>query len=356
MITKDEKPNIEHLETLVLDACLNAGHYIRENALNITDLKWKKTDDPVTELDKNAEQMIRKQIGSKLHANFYGEEYGIDNQNADISIYIDPIDGTKSFVRGEYLSSVSIAAEYNNELVVGAVYDFMRDILYYANPEGAYVQQGNTSHISEPHVKKRMPFINMQLSKPTISLSHNKDKYADYVEEKIGRIQRRRPIGSMALSMAQLAAGSYDGLIFQPYKKDGITDACDIAAGYFIMKQAGIQIKDYALRKYDYKEPSKGIIALTPALADKINHASSSRLLGPLVKIIKDHKDQDDQIHHTGEEALLIHGYYDKDANEVGAIYCNSGKSWPHHMINRTYFQFIHPHEEEWWNRIYSNK
>jgi myo-inositol-1(or 4)-monophosphatase len=241
----------EQLEKIVLEACYKAGKHIRENAYGDLDIRWKKKDDPVTRLDEEAELIIRDYISGYTDATFYGEEYGIKEGTSGITIFTDPIDGTKSFIKKEFFSSTSVAAEKDGELVFGAVYDFMKDIMYYANSEGAYI-------ITSQGKKFEMPLIKMpRFSRPHIEVN---DLDEDYGQLKGARF--RQQTGSVALSMAQTAAGSNNGLIMTPYKKEGKTDTCDIAAGYYIMKQAGLNITDFRWGQYNHRNPDHGIIVL----------------------------------------------------------------------------------------------
>ncbi len=247
----NEKQTNKELEQLIINTCLRTGKFLNENAFNIESLEWKRLDDPVTNLDKTAEQMIRSDILKEVSANIIGEEYGMNNKNANITVYVDPIDGTKSYCRGEFMTSISVALERNNELVVGVVYDFMKDIMYYATNEGAYIKRSTWDK------SKKLPSIDFPLSVPTIAFN-NADKYLSRLEN---NVNVRTPVGSIALSAAQLAAGSYDGLIMKS-KKQSATDMCDIAAGYFIMKQAGLYITDIDNNPFDYKNPFNGLIAI----------------------------------------------------------------------------------------------
>lgn len=74
---------------------------------------------PVTEVDRAAEQAIRDVIREAFprHA-LYGEEAGREGEG-DFVWLIDPIDGTKSFVRGYPMFSTQIALMHAGELVVG---------------------------------------------------------------------------------------------------------------------------------------------------------------------------------------------------------------------------------------------
>ncbi|HYD03442.1 MAG TPA: inositol monophosphatase [Alphaproteobacteria bacterium] len=238
-----------HLENLIIGMARQTGRYIKKNALDIKNTKWKEIDDPVTNLDKGAERKIKNELKKHIIANYYGEEFGIEDNGSNINIYTDPIDGTKSFIRGEYMSSLSIAADHNGELFIGVVDDFMKGLTYYATSKGAYIKSARTI--------KELPNINLEFSKPTVSFGWD-IKIDKDVEKKINK---RRQIGSIALAMAQLASGSYDALVMKPYQKKGVTDTCDIAAGYYIMKQAGIEILDYHGKTFDYRDPGQGIIA-----------------------------------------------------------------------------------------------
>ena len=79
-----------------------------------------KTDaTPVTEADRDAEAAIKHALRAAFpsHA-FYGEEEGREGEG-DFLWLIDPIDGTKAFVRGYPMFSTQIALMHRGELVLG---------------------------------------------------------------------------------------------------------------------------------------------------------------------------------------------------------------------------------------------
>jgi histidinol-phosphatase len=74
---------------------------------------------PVTEADREAEAAIKRLLRASFsHHAFYGEEEGREGEG-DFLWLIDPIDGTKSFVRGYPFFSTQIALMHAGELVVG---------------------------------------------------------------------------------------------------------------------------------------------------------------------------------------------------------------------------------------------
>ncbi len=85
---------------------------------------FKPDDTPVTVADREAEALIRARIEKKFpgHA-IVGEEYGASSGGDDSHRwFIDPIDGTKSFVCGVPLYGVLIGLEIEGRVEVGVVY------------------------------------------------------------------------------------------------------------------------------------------------------------------------------------------------------------------------------------------
>ena len=86
--------------------------------------EFKADDTPVTKADKQAEQFIRGEIerAYPTHA-VVGEEFGGNSaQGQSFRWIIDPIDGTKSFMRGVPLYAVLLGLEIEGEIRVGAAY------------------------------------------------------------------------------------------------------------------------------------------------------------------------------------------------------------------------------------------
>ena len=102
---------------------------------------FKEDDTPVTAADRKAEELIRKRIKDKFpdHA-ILGEEFGLsENEGTSHRWYIDPIDGTKSFLRGLPLYSVLIGLEIEGIVEVGAAYfPAMDEMIAAASGEGCW--------------------------------------------------------------------------------------------------------------------------------------------------------------------------------------------------------------------------
>ena len=116
------------LDRAFLERALDAAQRAADAAEAVTLPRYRsrdfsietKTDlTPVTEADREAEAAIKRVLRARFpgHA-FYGEEEGREGEG-DFLWLIDPIDGTKSFVRGYPFFSTQIALMHAGEIVVG---------------------------------------------------------------------------------------------------------------------------------------------------------------------------------------------------------------------------------------------
>ncbi|HEY6689605.1 MAG TPA: inositol monophosphatase family protein [Rubrobacter sp.] len=110
--------------------------------------EFKADDTPVTVADREAERLIRERIGARYpkHA-VLGEEYGAAEGSDTVHRWIvDPIDGTKSFVRGVPLYGVLIGLEIEDVCEVGAAYfPAIDEMVCAATGEGCYLNGRRTN-------------------------------------------------------------------------------------------------------------------------------------------------------------------------------------------------------------------
>lgn len=102
---------------------------------------YKADRSPVTRADRGAEELIRARIEKYYpqHA-IVGEEFGVKgDENATHRWYIDPIDGTKSFLRGIPLYAVLLGLEIEGRVAAGAAYfPALDEMIAAADGEGAW--------------------------------------------------------------------------------------------------------------------------------------------------------------------------------------------------------------------------
>lgn len=112
---------------------------------------YKADDTPVTAADRASEQFIRGEIEKKYpgHA-ILGEEFGeTAGEGATFRWIIDPIDGTKSFLRGVPLYGVLIGLEIEGRIRVGAAYFPGTDEMLCAADGLGCWWNGRRAHVSE---------------------------------------------------------------------------------------------------------------------------------------------------------------------------------------------------------------
>ncbi len=105
---------------------------------------------PVTETDRACERKIVETLRSRFpDYGFFGEEFGEEAGRAEKRWIIDPIDGTKSFVRGIPFFATLIALEEEGEVTVGVVHaPATGELLYASKGQGAFDERGQRLAVS----------------------------------------------------------------------------------------------------------------------------------------------------------------------------------------------------------------
>ncbi|HDH53785.1 MAG TPA: inositol monophosphatase, partial [Nitrospirae bacterium] len=102
-------------------AAVLAGDFIVENLGRISedDIETKHASDFVTRIDKESEQIILSTIKRKFpDHHFLAEESFEKIETTGYLWIIDPLDGTTNFIHQYPVFSVSIALEYNKEIIL----------------------------------------------------------------------------------------------------------------------------------------------------------------------------------------------------------------------------------------------
>ena len=111
---------------------------------------FKADDSPVTIADRQAEALIRERIAEAFpsHA-IVGEEFGVtETAGASHRWFVDPIDGTKSFVRGVPLYGVLLGLEIEGRVEVGvACFPALGEMISAASGEGCW-WNNRPAHVS----------------------------------------------------------------------------------------------------------------------------------------------------------------------------------------------------------------
>ena len=130
----------ESMESLIeatSELARHAGNIAREYFLRDIAVETKSDGSPVTIADRRAEEFARDWIARRFPRDgIVGEEFGIDRPDAPRQWLIDPIDGTKAFVRGVPLWGTLVAVKEGSRVLAGAAFYPMVDELIVAGIGG----------------------------------------------------------------------------------------------------------------------------------------------------------------------------------------------------------------------------
>lgn len=197
---------------------------------------YKKQNDLVTEIDKASEKMITG-ILKKAYPEIpvLGEEFGLSEVKSGPYWIVDPIDGTTNFAHGFPQFSVSIALAEKNKILLGCVYEVVRDEMFYAaNGKGAFLNKLPIS-VTKTDLSKSL----IATGFPYHDFSHL-EKYIGVFQSVMQKTHGIRRAGSAASDLAYTAAGRFDG--FWEYN----LKPWDVAAGLILVKEAGGIITDFS--------------------------------------------------------------------------------------------------------------
>jgi histidinol-phosphatase len=135
-----------------LELALSAGREAARSTLpffqnDALAVELKHDASPVTVADRQAEQLLRERIAAKFPQDaILGEEFGEQGGTSGYRWILDPIDGTKSFIRGVPLYGTLVGVEHEQQSVIGvAVFPAIDECIYAAAGQGAWYQQGTAA-------------------------------------------------------------------------------------------------------------------------------------------------------------------------------------------------------------------
>ena len=233
--------NIKELLNIAINAAIEGGNEIMKVYNDDFEVYIKEDDSPLTVADQNANKVIVDQLG-KTGIPVLSEEgktipYS-ERKNWDKLWIVDPLDGTKEFIKRNGEFTVNIALIENGSPIMGVIYVPVKKTLYYASEAGAYKK-------SENNIEK-LP-INQKKEKYVAvgSRSHMSDEtkaFFNQLKDTHGEID----VVSMgsSLKICLVAEGIAD-----VYPRFAPTMEWDTAAGQAIAKYAGKSLIDYNTKK-----------------------------------------------------------------------------------------------------------
>ena len=232
---KNPGDDIELLRSAAVAAGIMALGYFRRDIKSWT----KENSSPVTEADFVVDDFLAKTLlGARPDYGWLSEESADDPSRLDKRriFIVDPIDGTRGFMRGDARWSICLAVVENGVAVAGVIYAPALDELY-----EAVIDQGAKLN-SRPLVWKpnQHPLPVIPAARAVLNeLSHD---HVDYIEGPT--------LPSLAHRLVQVATGTLDVAIGRRGAQDW-----DIAAASVILKECGIGFEDVCVGAPKFNKP-----------------------------------------------------------------------------------------------------
>jgi myo-inositol-1(or 4)-monophosphatase len=219
---------------VAIDAARETGELLLDRRGRIRSVEAKDDRSLVTDVDREAEALIRARISSAFPAHaILGEEDGGSCAGAETIWVIDPLDGTHNYIRGIPLFGVSIGVIHHGAFVAGVI-EIPAEGRRYAAERGAGAT-ANGARIAVSAGKNPASWcigIDSELRTGFAEKSR--------VLEALGRnVFNVRMLGTSARSLSLVAEGVLDGLV------EFFDKPWDFAAGVAIVQEAGGKVTTF---------------------------------------------------------------------------------------------------------------
>jgi myo-inositol-1(or 4)-monophosphatase len=254
--------DLELLRSAAVAAGIIASGFFRHTVRTWT----KENASPVTEADIIVDKYLRASLlAARPDYGWLSEETADDASRLAHrrAFIVDPIDGTRGFIRGDDGWTVSLAVVEDGEPIAGVVYAPARDELYEASQGGG--ARFNAHPIERPK-RNRLPVI------PGPGAVHGELQAAGLAYE------RGPHLASLAYRLVQVAVGGLDAIVVRRGASDW-----DVAGAAAILSECGIGLEDVCTGplRFNRAQTRHGALA---AMADgslkPVLHAALIRVYG----------------------------------------------------------------------------
>nr|WP_233608557.1 inositol monophosphatase family protein [Nocardia stercoris] len=220
--------------------------------------------DPVTVVDTETEDLVRRLIGAERPGEqVLGEEGGGSiGGPGEVVWVVDPIDGTVNFLYGLPAYAVSVAAMRDGQPLAGAVADVARGIVYHAGLGAGAV---SVAPGAEPVPLRCTPVTSVAMALVSTGFAYRTERRARQgrlIGELLPRVRDIRRVGSAALDLCMVASGQVDATF-----EHGL-NTWDWAAGALIAAEAGARLRLPAADSG--AQPGELVAAVAPGIADEL--------------------------------------------------------------------------------------
>ncbi|MDP3788036.1 MAG: inositol monophosphatase [Candidatus Chromulinivorax sp.] len=243
--------NLQYFDQLQ-DVMVRSGQFVMQHFRNDYMVFEKHGFSIVTSVDIENEKFLKNELAKIVpQAGFLAEESGESGvvslsghspnraKPGDFMWVIDPIDGTRNFVKGIPHFCIMVALTYKDEPIVAAIYQPVTQELYYAEKGKGLWLQGKQIHFVD----------RLMASKSAIVVCSDTEYRHIKLKLKENKVQvSRRYFGSAGMDAIYLAVGNIDLVMFNNIAW------WDVAAGMLLIQEAGGLICHYekSAKRKDY--------------------------------------------------------------------------------------------------------
>ncbi len=241
------------------EAARQAGQVILSYYSSHFEVRSKGVDNPVTTADLEANRVLHEALMDAFpQAGWLSEESTDDlgRLNRDWVWVVDPLDGTKEFIRGVDEFAVSLALVEKHEVILGVTYNPVRQELVHA-------RRGHGTFCNDRPVRVS---ATSSLAGAVVLSSRSEAERGEW--ERFRSVLTVEPTGSVAYKLARVAQGKGD-MTFSLVPKH----EWDICAGTLLVTEAGGRVSDPQGQPFRFNQPDtlrQGIIATNGALYTQI--------------------------------------------------------------------------------------
>ncbi|MBN2544688.1 MAG: 3'(2'),5'-bisphosphate nucleotidase CysQ [Spirochaetes bacterium] len=233
-----------------LDTCkeisVKAGKEILKYYDNIIDVEYKSDKSPLTAADKRSNEIILNELLDKFNKYAILTEESEDDKSRldnEWCWIIDPLDGTKEFIKKNGEFTVNISLCYENNIVLGVIYSPVSEELFYATKNsGSFCEKNNT--VNRIFVSDRLD--NLRLVK---SRSHSGIEMEMFIAKNKQRISEVKDSGS-SIKGCLIAKG--DAEVYYRFRP---LSEWDIAAMHCIVEEAGAIVRQLDDSRIVFNKP-----------------------------------------------------------------------------------------------------
>ncbi len=222
----------------LISISITAGDILMKHREKGVEVDIKSDDSPVTAADKEADKYITTELQKISDIKIVSEEGKKDSLPTESQFWlVDPLDGTKSFIKGEAEFTVNIGLIKNNESTLGVIYQPVTDKLWYVGADKkAYFVTGaslqDVGHIHE--VAINIKTTNKSIDDNLIVVA-SKSHLSKETEKHLESLKVKSFKGAASsLKFCLVAQGEADY-----YPRLSPTMQWDTAAGHAILNAAG---------------------------------------------------------------------------------------------------------------------